>query len=442
VEFFPPGVIPLPPWNQTLRSLIVPGGILLAGVALLAHSGWLRLAPPTLTFLYYSTLVAGVLLAWRFHAHRILFAALVIFLANQAVALSGGTPAPTGTPGWTVLVAAAALVPVNLVLIALSEEGGFTVSASAPLALFLFVQIVIVAVLARSSDLVPSRVPMAMGPLPGYVVVVSALAGVILLVRALLTHKPADGALFWSLGAFFLSLHFASTARIANAYSVAALMILATSVVETSYLLAYHDELTMLPSRRAFNDAVLRLEDPYSIAAVDIDHFKKFNDTYGHEVGDQVLRLVAANLARVTGGGQAYRCGGEEFAILFRGKTAAEAREHLERLRSTIEHADFRMRVGERRQVARGPDRRTGRLQRRPRKADAIRRLARAQTAETVSVTVSIGVAASSAQTPAPDLVLQSADKALYRAKANGRNRLEIAASPRRRDRAKATGVA
>ena len=78
-------------------------------------------------------------------------------------------------------------------------------------------------------------------------------------------------------------------------------------------------------------------EPPYSIAMVDIDHFKRCNDTYGHDTGDQVLRLVASRLARVTGGGQAYRCGGEEFAILFPGKTTIDVLEHLEKLRADIE---------------------------------------------------------------------------------------------------------
>ena len=96
-------------------------------------------------------------------------------------------------------------------------------------------------------------------------------------------------------------------------------LILISSIIENSLFLAYHDELTSLPARRAFNDALLRLEAPYTVAVVDIDHFKKFNDTYGHETGDQVLRLVAAKLAGVTGGGRAYRVGGEEFSILFPG---------------------------------------------------------------------------------------------------------------------------
>jgi diguanylate cyclase (GGDEF)-like protein len=59
-----------------------------------------------------------------------------------------------------------------------------------------------------------------------------------------------------------------------------------------------------------------------------------------------------------------------------------------------------------------------------------------------MSVTVSVGIANSSAEKPHPELVLEAADKALYRAKANGRNRVESATSPRRRDSAKAAGIA
>ena len=119
----------------------------------------------------------------------------------------------------------------------------------------------------------------------------------------------------------------------ATAYLATAGLILVSSIIENTYFLAYHDELTSLPARRAFNDALLRLEEPYAVAVVDIDHFKSFNDTYGHDTGDQVLRLVAAKLAGVTGGGRAYRVGGEEFSILFPGKSAKEAMPHLELLR-------------------------------------------------------------------------------------------------------------
>ena len=88
---------------------------------------------------------------------------------------------------------------------------------------------------------------------------------------------------------------------------------------------------------------------------VDIDHFKSFNDTYGHDIGDHVLRMVAGKLAQVTGGGAAYRVGGEEFTVLFQGKGVHEVVPHLEILRTTIESSNFSVRGGaERRTEARG----------------------------------------------------------------------------------------
>ena len=425
----------------------MPGGVLLVGVVVLVYSGWLTLALPALSFLYYCALIGGMLLAWRFHSSRIFSALLVLFLAEQAVGLSGAGHVLPGTSGSTALHAIAVLVPLNFVLIALMHERGFTVSSLAPAGLCLFVQCVIVAVLCRAAEAsasLPSRTHYVAGEisLPGYALLTFAAAGIFLLGRFLITRKLADSSLLWSMAAFFLALRFADAARISTVYFAAAASILAASIIENSYLLAYHDELTTLPSRRAYNDALLRLQEPYSIAVVDIDHFKRFNDTYGHDTGDQVLRLVASNLARVTGGGQAYRCGGEEFSILFPGKTTSEVVDHLEQLRATIEASEFRMRSGDRRQVPRGPDRRNERSSRsRARKGDVIRQLSQEKSPAALSVTVSIGVATSTKGRLYPDLVQQAADKALYRAKANGRNRVETA-SAARRSRVKAAGIA
>jgi len=433
--------------RAALKSLAVPGGVLLLGVALLLYSGWLTLALPALSFLYYCALIGGMLLAWRFHSSRSFFALLVLFLAQGAIALFGEGRVSPGTPVWVALVAVAVLVPLDFILIALMQERGFSIPAAAPVGLVLFVQFVIVAVLCRAAEGLPStsaRVHHLAAPvsLPSYALVVFAAAATFLLARFLFTHKPIDSALLWSLSAFFLSLRFTAITRVSTVYSATAACILAASIVENSYFLAYHDELTTLPSRRAFNDALLRLQAPYSIAVVDIDHFKRFNDTYGHDTGDQVLRLVAACLARVTGGGQAYRCGGEEFNILFAGKTTAQVVDHLEQLRAKIESSEFHPRGGDRRQAPRGPDRRDRRTSGRTRKGDAIRQLAQDSAPAALSVTVSIGVATSAKEGSSPEHVLQAADKALYRAKANGRNRVEMASSPSRRARIKAAGIA
>jgi diguanylate cyclase (GGDEF)-like protein len=278
-------------------------------------------------------------------------------------------------------------------------------------------------------------------PFARYTLLVLALAAFFFIGRFLLTRKPADAAFLWSMGSLAMALRFTTNVRLSTMYWAASACILAVAIVENSYLLAYHDELTTLPSRRAFNGAFLRLKHPYSVAVVDIDHFKRFNDTYGHDTGDQVLRLVASNLAGVTGGGEAYRCGGEEFTILFAGKTMGEVLEYLQQLRQSIESSEFRLRGNDRRQAPRGPDRRNERSRSRMRKGDAIRQLAVEQPATALSVTVSIGVATSSENSDF-EAVLKAADKALYRAKENGRNRVETASAVRRSSRSKAAGIA
>ena len=140
-------------WSKTtLKSLVAPGGILLLGVAVLVSSGWLTLALPALSFLYYCALLGGMLLAWRFHSSRSFFALLVLFLAQGAIALFGEGHMSPGTAGWTALQSAAVLVPLDFVLIALMHERGFTVAASAPVGLLLFVQSVIVSVLCRAAE--------------------------------------------------------------------------------------------------------------------------------------------------------------------------------------------------------------------------------------------------------------------------------------------------
>ncbi len=262
----------------------------------------------------------------------------------------------------------------------------------------------------------------------------------------------------------FFSLQAGGVGPAATAYLATAGLILVSSIIETSYLLAYHDELTTLPARRAFNDALFRLEEPYAVAVVDIDHFKKFNDTYGHETGDQVLRLVAGKLAGVTGGGRAYRVGGEEFSILFPGKSAKEVLPHLELLRSVVEVSSFQLRGGQERRGAApssrsrdpngraqensNPESRSEEFQGRERRA-ADRRADTRRTSGSrsrarsprlgptppasrlLSVTVSIGLAEPDARARAPEQVVQAADKALYRAKQSGRNRVESGAAPR-----------
>jgi len=426
-----------------MKSLITPGVFLLA-VAILLHTGLVTPSAAIIGYAFYGVWVAGLLLAWRFHSSRILFALLVLFLAQQAIAYFSEGHVSARGPGSIALAAVGVLLPLDFVLLSLRKEKGFTFPTVAPPALLLFIESVIVAVLCRPQPLAGAQHAhraLAPAPLPFATLLAFAAAAVLLLIRFALYRKPAEGGMLWALLACFLALRFGGVGLIPASYFAAAAFILAGAIVEASYLLAYQDELTGVPSRRAFQESLLRLEPVYSIAMVDIDHFKRCNDTYGHDTGDQVLRLVAGRLARVPGGGQPYRYGGEEFAIVFPGKTTNEVLPHLEELRSRIESSSFRFRGSERRQEPRGFDRREPGARRRTR-GKAIRDLAKAVAATELSVTASIGVATSGTKSSTPEEVIKAADKALYRAKASGRNRVETDSAKPRRARSKTAGIA
>ena len=156
------------------------------------------------------------------------------------------------------------------------------------------------------------------------------------------------------------------------------------------------DHLTGLPNRRAFESALERetaaavaANEPMCVAICDIDHFKRVNDTHGHEAGDRVIRAVAQTLAKISNEHcHVARHGGEEFVVLFRGKTMEEAWQILDDARDTM---------AERRLVNRATDIPFGRI------------------------TFSGGIADVLSHA-SPREAMKAADDALYAAKAAGRN--------------------
>ncbi|SEL59301.1 GGDEF domain-containing protein [Ectothiorhodospira marina] len=191
-------------------------------------------------------------------------------------------------------------------------------------------------------------------------------------------------------------------------FTATLLLILAIAVIHESFQMAFRDDLTGLPGRRALNERLQRLGRRYTIAMTDVDHFKKFNDTHGHDLGDQVLRVVAAQLRKVSGGGRAYRYGGEEFTIIFPGKTVEQCIPHLEDVREAIEAYEIAVRD----ESSRPGSKREGRARRGQGKG------------KKVSVTISMGVAERSQDHPDPETVIKAADQALYAAKQAGRNQV------------------
>src|SRR6185503_4453165 len=180
-------------------------------------------------------------------------------------------------------------------------------------------------------------------------------AGALTLARLVFSRRTkVEQGLLWALVAMFLGVNqvdAGASGRAADAlffYSGTTGLILVFAVLEHGYDIAFRDELTGLPGRRAFNNVMEQLGGNYAIAMCDVDHFKKFNDAYGHDVGDQVLKMVAARLSQVGGGGKAFRYGGEEFLVVFRGRSAREAEPFAESLRRSIADREFVVRAPER----------------------------------------------------------------------------------------------
>ncbi len=244
---------------------------------------------------------------------------------------------------------------------------------------------------------------------------VTLVVGVVaFLLGALAVYRwrgPVERGLLWSQGLLLIALHPWAGPSQASLLLMGAGLIMSLSLLEQSYFMAYRDELTRLPARRALVRDLAEASGVYTIAMVDVDHFKKFNDTHGHDVGDQVLQLVAARLAS-SREGNAYRYGGEEFTLVFPNLTREEAVGPADAVRVAVEEATFSIRSW-----------------RRPRKppAGAEKEKKRSRKrAKTLSVTVSIGLADSSVADGNPEAVLKKADQALYRAKDKGRNQVSL----------------
>jgi len=221
--------------------------------------------------------------------------------------------------------------------------------------------------------------------------------------------RPLDVAIAAAILIFYVGCTFAATPAVPAIFVSAVGAAILVGVLQESHRLAFRDALTGLPNRRALEEDLRALGPSYTIAMVDVDHFKKFNDVHGHDIGDQVLRLVGARLARIQGGGRAYRYGGEEFTVLFADTAPEEALPHLEAIRGSIEA--YRMAV-------RGEDRPKD-----PKEGSRLR--GSREPDEVLSVTVSIGAAGPKAHEK-PERVLKAADEALYRAKQSGRNRVSV----------------
>jgi diguanylate cyclase (GGDEF)-like protein len=403
-----------------LRALalpVVPAAILAAGFALVIYAAAL---PRSLAgFSIYSPhimFVLGIALAVGYGRGRAVFALLVLATAYAARQWWLGE----GVDGFHARAVYAALtifVPLDLALLSLLPERGVLNRHGALRLGVLLAQIAFTAwvFVAGRTDLVDlayqkllDPIPLSAGRLPQSAILAVALSFAVAAIAAFVRRSHLNASFAGAIAAFAIAAHVPNAYVTFASFIAAAELMVAIAVLQDTFRMAFRDELTGIPSRRALNEQLAALGNRYTVAMLDVDHFKKFNDTYGHDLGDQVLRMVAAHIARVGGGGKAFRYGGEEFTVLFPGKNAEDAIPHLEAVREDIE--SYRM-------ALRGADR-PAQTRRAKRQKGGWRGM------RGVSVTVSIGIAERNGRSATPQAVIEAADRALYRAKEKGRNRL------------------
>jgi len=403
--------------SRLVTPLIIPIMILLVAI-------WLReklfLLPetylPLVHYLPYVLLVVTGFLCVQFNQLRSMLIAVVLSIGYLVIQLylQNSLENSSSLSAFFLLTT---LLPFLLILTSwLPERGVLTVNGL----LFLLV-VSLPVIFGVYLYLNPALLEIALGyfsvrgwqfsVLPPVAILVYLLSLVHQLARLWIYQQPFDAAVSAVLLALLINFVIFDQTLISVVIFTASQLILLWGVLKQSHDMAYRDELTGLPGRRALNEALKSPGRKYVLAMMDIDHFKKFNDKYGHDVGDDVLKIVASKIAQVTGGGRAYRFGGEEFTVLFKSKELEPCVPHLEAVREEI----ARYLISIREKSSRPKTLKEGKQKR-----------GQKRKPKGISVTISIGVAKRTADLITPEMVLKEADKALYKAKKAGRNCLVV----------------
>jgi diguanylate cyclase (GGDEF)-like protein len=398
---------------RQLLAIFLPGGALLLGAWAVQHEPVVRAtAAPYAGYFCVAAVIVPVLLSWYHDQSRFL-----AISGALALAVLGWNRLPA--EAHAARLAVVFLLPVIFLICgAFPEQRVFTRMGAVRVGVLACAVIAVVSITAAKGGWWSPLLAWGEGrstwtPLSWTAQLAFAAAALVVLFFAIRRGRRGEVAMLWSLLAAFLGAQAVAPDGLYFYFGAAALVAM-FAVLEQSVEITDRDELTGLPGRRALNRALEHLGRQYALGMCDVDHFKRFNDTYGHATGDQVLRMVASRLSRVSGDSQVFRYGGEEFVIVFRGRSAEEAVPLADAVRKSIADAGF---------AIRGPNRPVEKPTEGP--------LPAVEKKLTVTITISIGVAETSAKDSTPEAVLRAADQALYQAKEAGRNRVCVAEAPR-----------
>lgn len=344
-------------------------------------------------YLFYAISALILWVSWHFNRNRFIFIILPLLLIYFGFVYLGGKRATD------LFLYASMLYPLHLLLfLSLKERGLFSIWGILKIAFFVVeIAVILYLVIYPNADFIAllkmKLFVISFYPLEDISIIIAILVISIMVALVLFNRYLLYNSSFLVIAVtFYMGFYFIKTSYAKELSLLAIGVIIFILLIRESYRLAFYDELTSLPGRRALVEDMAKLGMKYSLAMIDIDHFKKFNDTYGHDTGDEVLKMVASKLAEVGGGGKAYRYGGEEFVLLFPSREVDESYKHTDILRETIAKSPFIVR--------------------------------NKQNSKTIYINISSGIVQKNSQDKDPFAVMKRADNALYKAKKAGRNQV------------------
>ena len=344
-------------------------------------------------YLFYAISILVLWVSWHFNRNRFIFIMLPLIFIH--IGFEYFSAAKAGS----LFLYTSILYPLHLIIfLVLRERGLFSIWGIFKILFFIAEIAFVVYLVYFPSEMLNSYLNLKMFAFSSYPLKDMAVAVGIFVLFVLLSLVMFNRYLIYNSTFLVIALTFYTGFYFLKLPDANELALLAIAVIvfglliRESYRFAFYDELTALPGRRALVEDMAKLGMKYSLAMVDIDFFKKFNDTYGHDTGDEVLKMVASKLARVSGGGKAYRYGGEEFVLLFPSKGVEDAYLHTDILRDTLAKSPFSVR--------------------------------NKKSFKNIYINISAGVVQNTAKDKDPFAVMKRADNALYKAKEAGRNKV------------------
>jgi len=414
-------------WKSILAVLFPGGLIFLIALGFLRPQGlpiWLQ---QPIAALPYIVLTFGLIFGWYFASSRMILSLLVLTLADRALVLFSTADADQAVINQTVIAITAFLVPLNLLAFSILKEDSLSTLRGLRRVTLVLIQpfLLLWLCLPDQHDLassftweyIPSRY-MEWTPIPQPALFAFAIALLLHVIRFTFHRDPLDGGAIWALCAIFVAYHASRYGWQSTNFFMAAGLILFVTLLQSFYQRTYRDELTGIPGRLAYDEAIAQLGKRFSVAVISIDQLTQYANTHGKSVSEQILKLVAPRVQTACSDGQVFRTTGEDLTVLFPGKSATETLGALETVRKTIEAS---------RLFLRGPDR-VWEKQREAQKTGS--------RDQTLPISLSIGVAEKVGDSATLTLVIKSAYRGLYEAKGVGGNVVKrgleaIATAPR-----------